>query len=649
MEVTYHNPVYDANFPDPFVLKYCGEYWAYGTGAWRDGRWFGILRSRDLVHWEDVGGALEPLPGHLPERWAPEVSYHNGRFYLYYSIGDEATMQIRVAVADHPAGPFVDSGPISREPFAIDAHIFVDDDGSRHMFYATDFLEHTHVGTGTARLRLADPLTPLGEPVPVTRARFDWQVYDPNRAEKGGVRWHTVEGPFVLKRKGRYYQMFSGGNWQNPTYGVSYATADRVDPPGEWAQHADGDRLLPILRTIPGAVVGPGHNSAVRGPDNRQLFCVYHRWAADNSGRVMAIDPLDWAGDRMLLIGPSTTPRLIALPSLADFFEGTQLAPHWEARAGEWRAENGAAIGSTDALARCRHPAPHYLAELSLRALDPAAAGGYGVMLGDALRFLIHPAANRASVATRSGAGWEEQLLALPADFAPGAFHLLRVEVNAGLVRLALDEAALRWSARLPAGSDLPIALCCAGAPAAFAGFALSAGWLDEMDGPAEPPPGWEGTHAWHVQDGELRPPPGPELTWLSKGPLPAAYELAVNVALDAADESARALVIAPAAGADDRGPELALAVEDGQWALVYDQDGSPERLPLPAQFDPSEPRQLRFRVAGGRIAVSWENAELGELPAPASPSRVAIGGRAAARFEMIRVRDLGGEGGTHQ
>jgi hypothetical protein len=45
---------------------------------------------------------------------------------------------------------------------------------------------------------MLDPLTLAGEPRPVTRARFDWQVYDPQRREKGGVRWHTVEGPAVL-------------------------------------------------------------------------------------------------------------------------------------------------------------------------------------------------------------------------------------------------------------------------------------------------------------------------------------------------------------------------------------------------------------------------------------------------------------------
>ncbi|HMQ30241.1 MAG TPA: glycoside hydrolase family 43 protein [Chloroflexaceae bacterium] len=346
MEAHYLNPVYNQPFADPFVLKYRGEYWAYCTGPWRDGRWFGVLRSRDLVRWEELGGAVEPLPGEWSCLWAPEVTYLGGRFYLYYSCGDEVTMQIRVAVADHPTGPFRDSGRrLTAESFAIDPHVFADDDGSRHLFYATDYLEHSHVGTGTARDRMLDPFTLAGRPTPVTRARYDWQVYDPNRAEKGGVRWHTIEGSFVLKRKGRYYQLFSGGNWQNPTYGVSYAVAESLDRDEEWEQVADGEAVLPILRTVPGQVIGPGHNSVVRGPDNRELYCVYHRWAPDGSGRVMAIDPLDWAGERLFLLGPSTTRRPLALPTFADFFDGAgRLGPAWATAGGAWTVADGAAI-----------------------------------------------------------------------------------------------------------------------------------------------------------------------------------------------------------------------------------------------------------------------------------------------------------------
>jgi GH43 family beta-xylosidase len=315
---TYLNPVYPHSFPDPFVLKARGEYWGYCTGFWHDGRCFGIARSRDLVHWTPMAGALEPLPGGHTCYWAPEVAYYEGRFYLYYSVGNEERMAIRVAVADHPAGPFEDAGRrLTWEPFAIDAHVLTDAEGRRWLFYATDFLDRSHIGTGTVRDRLLDPFTLEGKPAPVALPRHDWHVYHPNRPEKGFVRWHTVEGSFVLRRKGRYFHMFSGGNWQNPTYGVSYATTTDVARPEEWEQ-AD----LPILRSG-GEVVGPGHNSVVRGPDNRQLYCVYHRWSPDLKERVMAIDPLDFAGDRMIVLGPTTTPQPVPnAPTVSDFLDG---------------------------------------------------------------------------------------------------------------------------------------------------------------------------------------------------------------------------------------------------------------------------------------------------------------------------------------
>jgi GH43 family beta-xylosidase len=309
LESTYLNPVYPRSFPDPFVIKYCGTYYAYSTGHASDGRIFEVLTSTDLVNWHPQGGAMEPLTTGEPFYWAPEVTYYNGKFYLYYSVGNETFMTLRVAVSETPAHGFVDAGvELTTQQFAIDAHVFRDTDGSWWMFYATDFLEHSHIGTGTVVDRMIDMFTLAGDPRAVTRAKYDWQVYDPERKEKGGVRWHTVEGPYVLKRKGTYYEMFSGGNWQNISYGVSFAVSSDLTDPSEWQQYSDGDKTLPLIRTIPGKVLGPGHNSVIHGPNNRELYCVYHLW--QNGQRVLAIDRMDFAGgNRIFVSGPSFTPQ----------------------------------------------------------------------------------------------------------------------------------------------------------------------------------------------------------------------------------------------------------------------------------------------------------------------------------------------------
>jgi GH43 family beta-xylosidase len=684
---TYRNPVYGRSFPDPFVLKLKGEYWAYGTGPAADGRRFPVLRSPDLVRWQEVGGALAPLPGDIlgnilgnklgnkPCYWAPEVAVHAGRLFLYYSVGDEETMEIRVAEADHPAGPFVDSGRrLTGEPFAIDPHVFTDGDGSRWLFYATDFLEHSHVGTGTVADRLLDPWTLAGRPRPVTLPRHNWQVYDPRRAEKGGVRWHTVEGPFVLRRKGLYYQMFSGGNWQRPGYGVSYAVARRLDGPGEWEQAADGERVLPVLRTRPGEVVGPGHNSVVRGPDNRQLYCVYHHWDLDAGARVMAIDPLDWAGERLLVAGPTTTPQPAPTPAtLADRFEAPAaagLGPTWHCGDGAWSAVGGEARQSAAGAAWATAAAVPacFLAEVTLRA---AADGRPGAALHAApgeelLRVLL--AGSGATLRWRGPEGAGEALLPLPPGFDPGVDHLLRVEVDEARAALSLDGLDPLWSGCL-AEPPTCFALAAEG-PAAFAGFALTVGWEDLFVEEGDPAAfGWRAlagsAGAWSRQGGELaaRSPAGEAS--IVKGPPLDAYELTVSGRLIEAAGPAAGWGVRPASTAGDPGPLLLVQDDPTQpdaWFLVVHAAESGDRrhvgdagdrgeegdrrdeqraFPLPG-FDPTHHHQLRLRREDSRLTIRWETLELAEIPVPAGPACPALHIReAAAAFDAVRVTAL--------
>ncbi|MFY0577862.1 family 43 glycosylhydrolase [Cystobacter fuscus] len=134
MPIRYRNPVHDAYFADPFVLRVGEGYVAYGTGRVVDGRAFEVLISSDLVTWRSVGGALELLPPELGgDYWAPEVAEADGRWWMYYSVGHgDVGHHLRVAVADHPTGPFVDQGVnlTPDERFAIDASPFRDEDGT---------------------------------------------------------------------------------------------------------------------------------------------------------------------------------------------------------------------------------------------------------------------------------------------------------------------------------------------------------------------------------------------------------------------------------------------------------------------------------------------------------------------------------------
>ena len=319
MPRTYQNPVYPDTMADPFVLRHEGFYYAYGTApGGADGRQIPVLSSQDLVEWEALGHALEP--NGAAHYWAPEVAFHEGRFYMYYSSGsaDEGTDQkLRVAVSDDPAGPFVDTGKIlvPDQAFSIDAHPYRHGDGQWYLFYCVDFLhvaDDHRVGTGIVVDRMVDMETLAGEPVMVVRPHQDWHIFRKDRTMYGSVYdWHTVEGASVQEHDGQLYCFYSGGAWERENYGVSYVVADH--PLGPWRRPEGGEEAL-LMRSVPGAVIGPGHNSFTTSPDGSQTWIVYHAWDVAQTTRRMCIDRLEWRGNRPFTAGPSAGPQEAPAP-----------------------------------------------------------------------------------------------------------------------------------------------------------------------------------------------------------------------------------------------------------------------------------------------------------------------------------------------
>jgi GH43 family beta-xylosidase len=667
----YLNPLYERSCPDPFVLKHRGQYWCYCTGFSQDGRCFGVLHSTDLVHWRELSGAMAPLEEEHREYWAPEVACWNGRFYMYYSCGDGVRMQIRVAAARDPQGPFVDCGRrLTAQDFAIDAHVFEDDDGSRYLFYATDFLEHSRIGTGTVVDRMLDPFTLAGDPRPVSRARYDWQIFDPKRAEKGGVCWHTIEGPFVIKHKGRYYQMFSGGNWKDATYGVSYAAAASIACADEWEQTEHNERNPLVLRTIRGAVTGPGHNSVVLGPDNLQLFCVYHRWAPGGEGRLLAIDRLEIIGERIAVLGPSTeSQRAPNPPAFAGFgYPGGEagVEPGWTAEQGYWKfdpetAQQGATTGRGRALFSV--PFDAFVAEVSLRAAQPSsAAGRLGAGLyasdGALLSFSFDDSGKTGRLCWTAATGPNKSELALPPDFDPFAWHLLRLEVDGKLVRLLMDGFHC-WRGMLsaqPAGLELNTL----DRSAAFSGFAVTGGWRDLFTeaelGLADL--GWRVVDGeWEIRDAELRCRGHATGALVVKERAFDAYEAVVNARLL---EGTRGCVgFAPFLDSDNCGPLLTLELDGTPRLVMRHISGGVaapdlERLPLdgtfelPGCYDPQHVRQFRFLKERDILVVQVETQTVGKIAVSSASGRIGLFAcRVDAAFEAVRLSALPVPGST--
>jgi beta-xylosidase len=89
-----HNPILPGCYPDPTICRVGSVYYLVNsTFEYFPG--LPVFRSRDLVHWEQLGNALDrpsqlSLPPGTPSSggvYAPTLRYHDGRFWLVTSNG----------------------------------------------------------------------------------------------------------------------------------------------------------------------------------------------------------------------------------------------------------------------------------------------------------------------------------------------------------------------------------------------------------------------------------------------------------------------------------------------------------------------------------------------------------------------------------
>lgn len=106
-----------------------------------------ILHSSDLETWQPLGFAFPQ--GKNPEWtlagtkvgdfWAPEMARVGGEYWLTYTARNrDHSLSIGLAKSDHPAGPWRDLGMPLVTDGAIDAHIFVNHEGTPTLFWKED-------------------------------------------------------------------------------------------------------------------------------------------------------------------------------------------------------------------------------------------------------------------------------------------------------------------------------------------------------------------------------------------------------------------------------------------------------------------------------------------------------------------------------
>ncbi|MDR0393621.1 MAG: glycoside hydrolase family 43 protein [Tannerella sp.] len=271
------NPLFEGWYADPEGIIYDDTYWIFPT--WSDvyekQTFFDCFSSKDLVTWTKHSHILDTTEVKWAKRamWAPSVIRKNDVYYLFFGANDVHEGEvggIGVAAADKPEGPYKDllGKPLINEIVngaqPIDQFVFRDDDGTHYLYYG---------GWGHCNMaRLSEDFTSL---VPFD----DGEVYKEITPE------NYVEGPFMFKKNGKYYFMWSEGGWGGPDYSVAYAIADSPSGPFK--------RIAQILRQDDSVATSAGHHSVIHPPGTDDYFIVYHRRPLDDNARDHRVTCID--------------------------------------------------------------------------------------------------------------------------------------------------------------------------------------------------------------------------------------------------------------------------------------------------------------------------------------------------------------------
>ena len=256
--------------------------------------------SHDLTHWQKHGHVLDikNVKWAAYSIWAPSITKKDDKYYLFFGANDIQNNNqlggIGVAVSDKPEGPFKDHigkplvGKFYNGAQPIDQFVFKDTDGQYYLVYGG--WKHCNIG------RLNKDFTGF---VPFADGTIFKSITPDN----------YVEGVFMIVRKGKYYLMWSEGDWTGPDYSVAYAVS--YSPLGPFR------RVGKILQQDANVARGAGHHSVINIPGTDDWYIVYHRRplnTTDGNHREVCIDHMYFDKDGMILPVKITKEGVAARP-----------------------------------------------------------------------------------------------------------------------------------------------------------------------------------------------------------------------------------------------------------------------------------------------------------------------------------------------
>jgi hypothetical protein len=280
LATTINNPVYDEDFPDPYIVTSPTGYVAFSTNS--RGRHVPVLTSTDLVRWTDAGDALPVLPTWATANsvWAPAVTAVGDRYLMYVTVGDSRRGKACVfaATSSTLTGPYsiVDEPVTCAQGGSIDPSVVHDTVGNGWLVWKDEVS-----GQQAPRIRTAllspNGLEVLGTPTTLVTAT--------------SVGGDNIEGPTILRSVGGYTLFFSVGDWKSSSYRTGYATCDDLTTEchvvdSSWLSRADGLDApggLEVFSAYDGTTYAVFHTGSCSGcSDRTRVMNIKH----------LTIDPL---------------------------------------------------------------------------------------------------------------------------------------------------------------------------------------------------------------------------------------------------------------------------------------------------------------------------------------------------------------------
>lgn len=288
---------------DPVIIRQNDTYYVFSSGVGVP-----VRRSKDLVHWEQAGrvfaenapawGKAE-VPG-ARDVWAPDISFYNGKYHLYYAVSTMGSQRSCIGVATNvtldPSSPkfrWEDQGkvletfPGKMDHNAIDANLVLDDKGEPWLVWGSFW--------GGIKLTRLDAKTGM-------RSTTDQKIYSlaARPVEK------SIEGAFLVRKNGWYYLFASfdhccrgvASNYKVMVGRSREITGPYVDFHGKPMMEGNATLVLAGY----GDWRGPGHNGILL--DANGDWMVHHMYDVSEKGmHKMQVRPLIWGKDGWPLVG----------------------------------------------------------------------------------------------------------------------------------------------------------------------------------------------------------------------------------------------------------------------------------------------------------------------------------------------------------